>query len=72
MNLTNPQSFKCGTYKGMDLTFGNSKLDLFGGILIRSIMNLKSGEYIEGPCNSVSTLIGLHGVKEFKDLKIES
>ena len=43
MNLTSPLSFKCGTYKGMDLTFGDIKQDLFGGILIRSIMNEKSG-----------------------------
>ena len=75
MNLTNPKSFKCGSYKCMDLTFGNSECDksiVFGGILIRAIMNVKSGKYIEGPCNSISEIISLLGANEFKELKIDS
>lgn len=63
-------SFKVGTYKGMDLTFGGEKH--YGGMLIRAIMNLTTKEYIEGPCNSVSVLLNNAGVKEFKDLKLPS
>lgn len=63
-------SFKCGTYKGMDITFGNK--NIYGGILIRSIMDLNDGKYIEGPCNSVSKLLEIRGVKEFKELKLSS
>ena len=63
-------SFKCGTYKGMDITFGNK--NIFGGILIRSIMDLNDGSYIEGPCNSVSKLLQIRGVKEFKELQLSS
>ena len=65
-------SFKCGTYKGMDLTFGCKQKNIFGGILIRSIMDLKDGKYIEGPCNSVSKLLEHREAKEFKDLKLSS
>jgi hypothetical protein len=61
-------SFKCGTYKGMDITFGNQ--DIYGGILIRSIMDLNDSKYIEGPCNSVSKLLEIRGVKEFKELSL--
>ena len=35
-------SFKAGTYKGMDLTFGNREKAVYGGILIRAIMNVET------------------------------
>ena len=69
MNPTNPMSFKAGTYKGMDLTFGGE--EHFGGILIRAIMTA-GGEYIDGPCNSVSALLKDRGVNEFKELNLKS
>lgn len=61
-------SFKAGTYKGMDLTFGGKN---HGGILIRGIQKV-GGEYFDGPCNSVSEILKDRGVNEFKDLKLES
>ena len=41
-NNSNPMSFKAGTYKCMDLSFGNESKKIYGGILIRSIMDLSS------------------------------
>jgi hypothetical protein len=55
MNPTNPMSFKAGTYKGMDLTFGGEKV--FGGILIRALYNIKTKQYIDGPCNTVKEIL---------------
>jgi hypothetical protein len=51
MNPQAPMSFKAGTYKGMDITFGGE--GQLGGMLIRAIRDVKSGTYIDGPCNSV-------------------
>ena len=72
MNPKNPSSFKAGTYKGMDLSFGSKENGVFGGILIRAIMNLKTKEYIEGPCNTVTTLLKCFGVSEFKDMNLKT
>jgi hypothetical protein len=47
--------YKSGTYKGMDLTFGNETT--FGGILIRAIQNAVNGQYIIGPCNVVNHIL---------------
>ena len=49
-------TYKSGTYKGMDMTFGNK--DSFYGILIRSIMNVSTNEFIEGPCKCVNEILG--------------
>ena len=49
----NGKGFKSGTYKGLDLTFGLRSKKTFGGILIRSIRNKKTGEITEGPCKCV-------------------
>lgn len=35
---------------GLDITIGNEK-DTYGGILIRSLQNVNSGQYINGPLN---------------------
>lgn len=39
---------------GMDITFGN-RMD-FGGILLRGMMNIRTGEFISGPLNVVHEL----------------
>ena len=55
------KGYKSGTYKGLDITFGSKELELYGGILIRSIQNLSTGELIEGSCNCVTAIF-----KEFE------
>ena len=60
MTAKNPMSFKGGSYKGMDLTFGDNK-NSYGGILIRSILDLKTNEYIEGPCNTLDAFLKRSG-----------
>ena len=47
--------FKSGTWKGLDIVLGTK--DKYFGILIRSIMNLETGEFIEGPCRSVNEIL---------------
>jgi len=49
-------TYKSGTYKGLDMTFGNNK-DSYGGILIRSIYNTTTNEFITGPCNVVNYIL---------------
>ena len=52
---TRGASYREGTFKGMDMTWGNSKQYL--GVLIRSMENILTGEFIEGPCRCVNTII---------------
>jgi hypothetical protein len=35
-------------------------------------MDLKSKEYIEGPCNCLTRLLSIHNVKECKELKVST
>lgn len=61
-------TYKSGTYKGMDFTFGDQDAEVYFGVLVRSIMDLHSGQIIEGPCRSVNKILELyncHDVKEF-------
>ena len=61
-------SYKSGTYKGMDMTFGVLEREIYFGVLIRSIMDMETGEFIEGPCRSVNKILEIyqsHDVKEF-------
>lgn len=58
--------YKSGTYKGMDLTFGNAKT--YGGILIRAIQNVGSGEYVIGPCNVVNHILKQLSISDVQDL----
>lgn len=76
------KTYKSGTYKGMDLSFGKGK-HAFGGILIRAITsvgaingkNLPPNEFVEGPCNTVSRILEHNSpaqniIKEVKDFVI--
>ncbi len=49
--------YKGGTYKGLDITFGDS--DSYGGILIRAVQSLETGQVIEGPCRCVNLILEL-------------
>jgi len=57
-------TYKSGTYKGMDITFGNTANNKFGGILIRSFEELSSTppldgkiKIMEGPCVCVDYIL---------------
>jgi hypothetical protein len=50
-------TYKSGTFKGMDLTFGSENEHAYFGILVRSIQNIKTGQIIEGPCNTVNKIL---------------
>lgn len=61
-------SYKEGTFRGLDLTFGGK--NAFGGILIRSLSYKDKDDniFIEGPCNVVNTFLkalSFNTVKEF-------
>lgn len=60
-------TYKSGTYKGMDITFGNGK-DIYGGVLIRSIMDEDDEEFITGPCNTVNYILKQLDHCEISDL----
>ncbi|AVL95176.1 hypothetical protein ma789 [Moumouvirus australiensis] len=65
-------TYKSGTFKGMDITIGSKKHDTYFGILIRSIQRIKTGEMIEGPCNTVNKILSkydLENIKDFTDYK---
>jgi len=58
-------TFKAGTFKGLDITFrpneviSNEKNIVYGGILIRSIVDMIDGTLIEGPCCVVDRILSL-------------
>lgn len=59
------KSYKSGTYKGLDITFGKGSI-AHGGILIRAISQLDPppvNEFIEGPCNCVNKILALISTK---------
>jgi hypothetical protein len=70
------KTYKTGTYKGMDLSFGKGDV-AFGGILIRAInsvgacngKNLQPNEFIEGPCNSVTRILEHNSASEANPIK---
>lgn len=64
-------AYKSGTYKCLDITLSPDN-DAYFGILIRSICDMETGEFIEGPCKSVNMMLsqfGFQTVSEFVDGK---
>ncbi|CAF0886058.1 unnamed protein product [Adineta ricciae] len=61
-------SYKAGTYKGLDITFGSTDGSSYGGILIRSIKNLETNEIYEGSCLVVNAILELCKSETIKDL----
>jgi hypothetical protein len=49
------KSYKEGTYRGLDFTFGKEGEE-YGGILLRSIKNIKTCEITEGSCKVVNEI----------------
>jgi len=60
-------TYKAGTFKGMDLTFGSVKEKAYFGILVRSILNIKTGQIIEGPCNVVNKILSEYACESIMD-----
>jgi hypothetical protein len=58
------QSYKGGSFKGLDITFSTRG---HAGILIRAIKNMEDGTYIEGPCNVVNTILKEYNVDNVAD-----
>jgi hypothetical protein len=61
-------TYKSGTFKGLDLTFGDSENNAYFGILIRSIQSIKTGNITEGPCNVVNKILDDYKLKNITDL----
>lgn len=59
------KTYKSGTYKCMDIAYGDAKNKTYFGILIRSLKNLKTDEFITGPCLCVNELLKHYNCKEF-------
>lgn len=53
-------SYKSGTFKGMDITLSPDGKAYYG-VLIRSVMDVNTGEFIEGPCRVVNKFLCLFG-----------
>jgi hypothetical protein len=49
--------YRSGTYKGLDIAFGDGQA--FAGILIRGIEAMDDGKYIDGPCMFVDHALAL-------------
>lgn len=51
-------NYRSGTFKGMDITFGNESIPTFGGILIRAVEEIDPPEnYIYGPSKCVDMVL---------------
>ena len=61
-------TYKSGTFKGMDLTYGNADEEAYFGILIRAIEDMDTKEIIEGPCNVVNRILLEYDVESIMDL----
>jgi hypothetical protein len=62
-------TLKNGTFKGIDITFGNE--NSYFGVLIRSLRNMTTGEITEGPCLVVNQLMSdcnTNTVQKFAEL----
>jgi hypothetical protein len=55
-----------GTFKGLDMTFGRD--GSYIGILIRSVRRIKTGKFIEGPCNCVDRILADNRVESIDEL----
>jgi hypothetical protein len=59
-------SYKAGTWKGLDICIGSESSHF--GVLIRSLVNTATNQFIEGPCLSVNTIVNhfsCNDVREF-------
>jgi hypothetical protein len=61
------KTYKTGTYKCMDIAFGDKPTNTYFGILIRSMKNIDTNEFFTGPCICVNELLKQYGLSEFSD-----
>ncbi len=61
-------TFKAGTFKGLDISLGDFERNTFFGILIRSLLDLDTLEFIEGSCNCVNAILHEFNVNTVKEL----
>lgn len=59
------ESYKEGTFKGLDMTFGDDSR--YFGILIRSIYDIENNVVIEGSCNIVKRIFKEYNCENVKD-----
>jgi 3-methyladenine DNA glycosylase Mpg len=59
------KTYKSGTYKCMDIAYGNKETKTYFGVLIRSIENIDTKETFTGPCISVNELLKNYNLSEF-------
>jgi 3-methyladenine DNA glycosylase Mpg len=59
-------TYKSGTFKGLDIVLGSN--ETYFGVLIRSIKNIDTGEFIEGSCNVANKLLSCFNVQTVKEL----
>lgn len=62
--------YRGGSFKGLDLSFGDRALNAYGGMLIRGVM-LPDGTVIDGPSLTVDYLLRLTGYPTVKELDAE-
>lgn len=59
----NNGTYKNGTFKGLDIALGSieklSNEPICASILIRSIIDINQGKFIEGPCKTVNHILNL-------------
>jgi hypothetical protein len=65
----NGKSYKSGTFKCMDFTFGSRKDSSYCGVLIRAMIEVGTTDAIVGPCKCVNRLLEEYGCKNVKDLE---
>lgn len=58
--------FKDGKIKGLDITIGNE--NAFGGMLIRGIENVQTGEVIDGPSLVVDAILRAYQVEKVQEI----
>lgn len=59
-------NYKSGTFKCMDFALGSD--DFYCGVLLRSMFNPQTNEFIEGPCLCVNKILSLCGKDHVKEL----
>ncbi len=65
----NGKSYKGGTFKGVDLTFGDQ--NMYFGVLIRSMYDILNEEMISGPCNVVNKILALNNCNNINEFMAE-
>jgi len=62
------KSYKVKTYKGLDITFGSEKDNIYFGVLIRGAREIESGKIFQGPCVFVNRVLEIYGVGSVDEL----